>query len=54
MIDEHKIRSEISNALNQGFTLGSLIQDPVIQNKILELIQDAITAALKEYDHQQK
>lgn len=51
MIDERAIRIAVDNAVdNLSFT--NLVDDHDARSKISRIIQDAIVAALKEYDKQ--
>ena len=51
--NEQNIRSAIDNAITNS-NLDDLVNDYNAKEKISEIIQDAIVAALQAYDRQQK
>lgn len=53
MLNEQDIRSAIDNAITNS-NLDDLVNDYNAKEKISEIIQDAIVAALQAYDRQQK
>lgn len=53
MLNEQNIRSAIDNAITNS-NLDDLVNDYNAKEKISEIIQDAIVAALQAYDRQQK
>lgn len=51
MVDERAIRNAVDSAV-LGINLDDPVRDYNVQSKVSEIIQDAIVAALKEYDKQ--